>query len=321
MKPLFFAAVARHYLGRPELAEFLALRLPDLRSVALAARNEAAYRLGWHGAVVPTTLNVELTSRCNVACSYCDVNRALGRPHRDLPPERVEELLASAPSIHTLLPFQWGEPLLHDGLDDVLARATARGVRSFLTTNGTLLDGARFARLARAGLGRLTISLDGDPATHAERRGYAQAPVLARLADARAVQRRDRLSTRLDVSMVVDETVADQVEAFRARLAPLCDRVQFIPRLRRAPRTRSCREPSRGQIVVLSDGTITACCADVRGQLALGRLPERGAPDLRALYRNRAWRTLRARHRARAFPAPCSRCDECAVPGVPARFS
>jgi len=96
--------------------------------------------------------------------------------------------------------------------------------------------------------------------------------VLARLAEARDVQRRERLATRLDVSMVVDESVAHELPAFRARLAPLCDRVQFIPRMRRAPRTAACREPSRGIMVVLSDGTVTTCCADVNGELALGHL-------------------------------------------------
>lgn len=312
------STIARAYLGKPDLGEFLALRHPDLASLTAAAWNELAHRAGAHRAARLTTLNVELTSRCNVACSYCDVNRQLGRPATDLPLSRLERLLDDTPGLQTLLPFQWGEPLLYEGLDDALAMAARRGVRSYLTTNGTLLDGPRFERLAAAGLERLTVSLDGAPDSHRARRGYGQEPILARLADARDAQARLGSSTALDVSMVVDDEVADELDAFRARLAPLCDRVQFIPRMVAAPRRAPCREPSRGLLVVLSDGRVTTCCADVRGELALGHVDD--APP-RALYRSEAFVALRAAHRAGRFPSVCANCAECDVPGVSRRFS
>ena len=318
MRTLLFAVLARAYLRKPDLAEFIALRCPDLASLWSAARNELAFRAGLHRLARLTTLNVELTSRCNVACSYCDVNRGLGRPHRDLELSQLVGLLDATPGLQTLLPFQWGEPLLYGPLDEAVSAATRRRVRTYLTTNGTLLDGDRFRRLARAGLTRLTVSLDGDEADHRSRRGYGQQAILERLAEARAVQRRERLATALDVSMVVDGDVAARLPAFRARLSPLCDRVQLIPRLVAARRTARCREPSRGVLVVLSDGRVTTCCADVRGELGLGRL---GEDTPAGLYAGERFVALRRRHAARDFPGPCSTCGECAVPGVSARFS
>ena len=318
MKNALLTAVAKGYLGKADLAAFLAIRFPDLPSLAAGARNELAFRAGFDRLPVLTTLNVELTSRCNVACSYCDVNRELGRPNQDLDPSLVARLLRDTPRLQTLLPFQWGEPLLYEPLDEVLALAQERGVRTYLTTNGTLLDGSRFAALSAAGLDRLTVSLDGDTATHQHRRGYGQEAILERLAEARAAQRAGTLATRLDVSMVVDAGVADQLDAFRARLAPLCDRVQFIPRMQDAPRTSACREPSRGVLVVLSDGRVTTCCADVNGALALGHIEDGTPPEL---YASPAFRTLRRRHRTGDLPAPCARCGECTVPGVSARVT
>lgn len=311
------AAIARGYLRKPDLAGFLSIRFPDAASLLAGARNELAFRLGLPRLARLTTLNVELTSRCNVACSYCDVNRGLGRPNRDLPLETLARLLEQSPGLQTLLPFQWGEPLLYEPLDEALALASRRGLRTYLTTNGTRLDGLRFARLARAGLTRLTVSLDGDDATHAGRRGYGRAAILARLAEARTVQQRDGLATRLDVSMVVDASVADRLAAFEAEVSPLCDRVQFVPRMIRAPRRRPCREPSRGVMVVLSDGRLTACCADVRGELSLGHCDD-GPPP--ALYRGASWNALRARHARGDLPEPCASCGECEVPGVSPRF-
>jgi len=319
------ALLAQRYLGKPDLAEFLAIRFPDAASWWAGARNELAFRLGLHALPRLTTLNVELTSRCNVACSYCTVNRGMQRAETDLDIDLLERLLVQTPGLQTLLPFQWGEPLLYAPLDEALRLGRAHGLRSYLTTNGTLLDGARFRELAHAGLERLTVSLDGDPGEHAERRGYAQAPILARLAEARAVQQRDGLATRLDVSMVVDDTLAHAVERTRARLAPLCDRVQFIPRMRAEPgaRTSACREPSRGLMVVLSDGRITTCCADVEGRLQLGHVDD---GPLATQYAGRAFRELRAAHHAfardgLALPEPCASCGECSVPGVSGRFT
>jgi sulfatase maturation enzyme AslB (radical SAM superfamily) len=322
MKHLLLNAVARAYLRKPDLAAFLDSRFPDLASLWSAARNELAFRTGSERLPRLTTLNVELTSRCNAACTYCDVNRGLQRPNRDLPLATLVRLLERTPGLQVLLPFQWGEPLLYAPLDEALALATRRGVRSYLTTNGLLLDADRFRTLSRAGLARLTVSLDGAAESHRQRRGYGQEAVLARLAEARAVQQREHLATRLDVSMVVDAGVADELPAFRARLAPLCDRVQLIPRLQRAPRSSACREPSRGVMVVLSDGSVTTCCADVRGELALGRIDPDTAqgPSPPALYAGERWRALRAAHRRGMLPAPCSTCGECAVPGVSARF-
>ena len=316
------AAVARRYLGKPDLAEFLAVRFPDGPSLAAGLRNELAFRLGLDRAPRLTTLNVELTSRCNVACSYCDVNRELGRPNQDLDLAVYARLLEETPGLQTVLPFQWGEPLLYEPLDEALELASARGLRSYLTTNGTLLDGGRFARLAAAGLTRLTVSLDGAPESHADRRGYGQQAILDRLAEAREAQARHELPTALDVSMVVDESVAHELDAFRRRLAPLCDRVQFIPRMEARPaddpRTRACREPSRGLLVVLSDGRITACCADPAGRLALGHVDD---GPLAEQYAGPRWRALRAAHRKGELPEPCRSCGECEVPGVSARFA
>jgi len=312
------SAVASRYLGKPDLAEFLSIRFPDLPSVLSGARNEVARLLGWDGSARLTTLNVELTSRCNAACSYCDVNRQLGRPNQDLDLSLYARLLECSPTLEAVLPFQWGEPLLYPALDEALALSTRRGLRSYLTTNGLLLDGDRFRQLAATGLDRLTVSLDGDASDHRARRGYDQTAVIEQLAEARQAQMRDGLKTKLDISMVVDESVAASMPDFRKRLSPLCDRLQFIPRMIQGERTQSCREPSRGVLVVLSDGSVTTCCADVRGELALGHLND---GDPASLYNGPRWRALRKQHRKGDLPVTCKNCAECNVPGVSPRFS
>jgi MoaA/NifB/PqqE/SkfB family radical SAM enzyme len=69
-----------------------------------------------------------------------------------------------------------GEPLLRARVPELIARATALGIRANMTTNGTLVDKARARALVEAGLRGVNVSLDS-PArkVHDKVRGVAGA--------------------------------------------------------------------------------------------------------------------------------------------------
>jgi cyclic pyranopterin phosphate synthase len=116
-------------------------------------------------------LRLSLTARCNLACPYCcpddhDPPGLLGLEERRLVVESAVGL-----GVRTLR-LTGGEPLLHRGLEDLVAAvrplrervaADPRGRLDSiaLTSNGVLLTAARARRLRAAGLDRLTLSLDG----------------------------------------------------------------------------------------------------------------------------------------------------------------
>jgi len=60
----------------------------------------------------------------------------------------------------TIVTFSGGEPILHPDLDDLIAQVRKRGMLAGLITNGYLLVPDRIARLNRAGLDWLQISID-----------------------------------------------------------------------------------------------------------------------------------------------------------------
>src|SRR5262245_8020354 len=134
--------VARFYLRKPELAELLHAKFPDLGSVGWAALNEACFRLRLRRTARVLSLNVETTNYCNLRCTICPVNRGMVRQKRWLDPAAFRSLIDRTPTLRFILPFQWGEPLLHPEIDSMVRYAAARGIRSMLTTNGTLLDDA-----------------------------------------------------------------------------------------------------------------------------------------------------------------------------------
>jgi cyclic pyranopterin phosphate synthase len=120
-------------------------------------------------------VRISVTDRCNFRCVYCMPRDSFGPGHHFL---RRDHLLTAAEiaRVGTVLVrlgavkirLTGGEPLLRADLDDIVAALAATGVEDLaLTTNGSLLE--RWAvRLRRAGLHRLSVSLDAlDPDIHA----------------------------------------------------------------------------------------------------------------------------------------------------------
>ncbi|MFM7086053.1 MAG: GTP 3',8-cyclase MoaA [Cyanobium sp.] len=109
-------------------------------------------------------LRLSLTARCNLACPYC-------LPDGQEPPgllsdgQRLAVVQAAVALGARSLRLTGGEPLLHPGLEALVAAVQPlrrHGLQEVaLTSNGTLLTASRAVALKRAGLDRLTLSLDG----------------------------------------------------------------------------------------------------------------------------------------------------------------
>lgn len=114
------------------------------------------------------TLRVSVTDRCNFRCPYCMPREAFGPDHPFLPRSALltfEELARLTRIFATLgvrkLRLTGGEPLLRQDLPDLVRMLAAIPDLEdlALTTNGALLA-ALAQPLRRAGLQRLTVSLD-----------------------------------------------------------------------------------------------------------------------------------------------------------------
>ena len=309
--------VARYYLKKPDQAELLKIKFPDSSSLGWGVLNEAAYLARSTRSARLTTLNIEVTNRCNLRCVYCPVNRSMVREKTDLPFELFAELLERTPTLRTLLPFQWGEPLLHPRIFEMLRLASTKGIRTYVTTNGTRLDRSERDQILQSGLQRLTVSVDGDDQVHLRTRGVELAPIRERVLALRRERDLSGSALRIDVSMVVDESTAASIDAFLAAWSPVADRVQLIPRLMQAERTKPCREPWRGLLVVLADGRVTACCGDPEGELDLGNIRD---CDPAEIFNGLRLRKLRKLHATGEFPPVCRGCGEYTHERVSPRF-
>jgi cyclic pyranopterin phosphate synthase len=158
------------------LATRLPLWSPPVAAVATAAS--------------PRSVRVSLTDRCDLACVYCRPSRADGYLDARLDASGWRAMLEGLAAAGVArIRFTGGEPLLYKPLEQVIAHAVELGFEDIaLTTNATQLAG-RAPALRRAGLRRITISLDSlDPERFARiTRGGDLTTVLAGIESARAV--------------------------------------------------------------------------------------------------------------------------------------
>lgn len=313
------ALVARLYLRRPDLAEVVAIRYRSPRAVVGGLFNELAYRLGWSRAPALLSVNLELTNRCNLKCTFCPTaDGRMRRPRGFMDGALFRRALDGAGRLEFALLFQWGEPLLHPQFVELAKDAARRGIRTLVTTNGTLLDDRRIAGLLEAGIDRVTVSVDGDERTHEAVRGIP----LARTRDAvrRLVAARDAagVPTSVDVSMVVAPETEAATTSFRDSFGVEVDRVQTIPLLTRGERRTRCREPWRGGLVVLQDGRCTVCCVDHEGQLAVGDATVERLVDV---WNGPKLRALRRAHARGDLPPICAGCTEYPTDAAAPRFA
>lgn len=118
-------------------------------------------------------LRISVTDACNLRCSYCmPEGEPKGCPCRQtMKPDEIVEIVSAAAELGVKkLRITGGEPLVLDGLPELVERLAAiDGIEDIsLTTNATLL--APLAdRLYQAGIHRINISLDTlDPAKYTQ---------------------------------------------------------------------------------------------------------------------------------------------------------
>jgi uncharacterized protein len=165
---------ARFDTGEPE-----ALRLAD----ALSAAAEGEESLDIVPEPAPQSLSLNVSSSCNLACTYCYADRGAFNGAQPAPMTEavahaaVERLFATADAAYPVtIGFLGGEPfanraLIHDVVAYATARASALGldVRFSVTTNATMLRPDDL-KLLRDHAFAVTVSVDGGALVQGEQR-------------------------------------------------------------------------------------------------------------------------------------------------------
>ena len=220
----------------------------DRAAPGMARRTRAAAAELERGEValqLPTELQLEVTSRCNLKCSACLRTHVPLQPDADLTLADYRRIVAGLPSLQRVAFQLNGEPLLCDDLFGMIREASAAGIDTVLNTNGTLLDARRRSELLASGLHELRVSLDGaTPETVSQMAG---ADVLQRVSErvGALIQERGSAATpRVSLWMVAARrTVADLPDLVRLAARLGADEV-YLQRLVLTGRGAATREES-----------------------------------------------------------------------------
>lgn len=114
---------------------------------------------------------LELTRACNLKCIHCLNNSGI-KQKDELTKEGLLKLIKNFSS-HGVqeIRFTGGEPLLFNGIYDLIKFATEEGICTSLGTNGTLVTKEVAKKLKESGLKKVVVSIDGNKKTHDKIRG------------------------------------------------------------------------------------------------------------------------------------------------------
>ena len=117
----------------------------------------------------------ECTTRCNFRCRHCGSDCGIAEREKDMP---LEDFLAALDTIpkdcvpeNFMVVLTGGEPLLRPDILEAGKAIRSRGMNWSIVSNGWLYDDEMHLKLVNAGMGAVTVSLDGLEASHEWMRG------------------------------------------------------------------------------------------------------------------------------------------------------
>jgi radical SAM protein with 4Fe4S-binding SPASM domain len=109
------------------------------------------------------------TQKCNLRCLHCYSSSEATGSDDELNTNQAKDALRQLTDLNCpVVLFSGGEPLLRPDIFELLSQAKSLGLRTVLSTNGTLIDTEVATKLCEAGVDYVGISIDGDEEFHDE---------------------------------------------------------------------------------------------------------------------------------------------------------
>jgi MoaA/NifB/PqqE/SkfB family radical SAM enzyme len=112
---------------------------------------------------MPPKYFVDPINICDLRCPLCPTGRGvLARPAGRMPLEDLRQVVDEiAPYAYRIELYNWGEPLLHPDIFDMIEYVSQRRISVGLSSNLNHLDQDMALRLVSSGLSQLVVSVDG----------------------------------------------------------------------------------------------------------------------------------------------------------------
>ncbi len=273
----------------------------------------------------PSVYWFDIVRVCNLKCIMCPQSKGL-KPLRekmsvDVFQSVIDDICENRPLVKLYLS---GEPLLHEGLFEMIEYAGAKGCRTMIHTNATALTRETAERILSSSLTFLCFSFDGCSETVYERlRPPARFEHVRSNIERYLALRRERggAGPRTAIEIIrMDETadkLGDFVSEWRGTEVDDVHVAEYttwhglvedrrIEKRSGPPEYKPCAAPfSHG--CILADGTVVPCCLDVNGRMPLGNVT---TSRFREIWAGSEYRQLRLEMLTGTFGPNCI-CDRC----------
>lgn len=316
-----FARLSRLFFGTADHADWMFEKIQRPSSIVLTAKNLYFYWRRIPKIAGLTAVVVEPVYGCNLRCKTCwgSMVDPAERPFL-MDWDTFQRVMDHLPATVETVTFSMaGEPLLHENLGRMIDYACGKDVRVILATNGTLLTGECLEMVARSRLSVVNVSVETDPETAREVRGIDLVQVRENI---RQLVARKPAGMEVKIALVAHEGNADKIPEVRRLWAGVVENIKVSPafKFKADGNRRACMELWRGNVNVLTDGTVMPCCVSIfsgqPGALAVGNVKEQ---TIEEMVRGKAyWRLLELSIKGNA-PGPCGLCAEFRSPAIPRR--
>lgn len=149
-------------------------------TVAEALKGNTSEKLLQFSATSPIVV-WNATHKCNLRCKHCYITAGDKAMKSELTSEEGKELIKDLAGMNVpVLLFSGGEPLIREDIFELGKYAGSKGIRTVLSSNGTMITKNIASKIKETGFQYVGISIDGLPLTHNMFRGIDNAFEMAR---------------------------------------------------------------------------------------------------------------------------------------------
>lgn len=271
-----------------------------------------------NGKLINPEVRIEVTNNCNAHCVYCPREK-LTRKREFMDMYSFIDVVVQAKELGAELVslFGFGESLLHKELPEMVSFCTRNFLKTFLTTNGSLLTPDNIFALCDAGLNDIRISIHS---IHPEgyrniHRGLSWNDAMTNTFNLIAVRNKRGYPINIHITSIPEEGYnIDKIVKFWSPYNVFLE--IWRPhnwggardyRQIKGERLSTCGRPFNGPVQVQVDGTIIPCCFLTNSELVMGDLK---LDNMAYILNNEAYRRLRHQHSKNELVFPCSECDQ-----------
>lgn len=287
--------------------------------------NNIAELMDYYIPPLPAVYWFDIVRLCNLKCVMCPQSQGLKQLQAKMPLDvfrgAIDDICENRPLVKLYLS---GEPLLHQDLFKMIEYAEARGCRTMLHTNATILTGKMAERVLSSSLDFLCFSFDGcSPEVYEKLRPPSQFEHVKSNIERYLSLRRQHggQGPRTTIEIIHMDETADKIDAFatewRGKGVDDVHVAQYttwhglvndrrVEKPVSSPRYKPCAAPFHHGCI-LADGTAVPCCLDVNGRIPLGNI---ATGSFREIWSGNEYRQLRLQMLSGALE-PGSLCDRC----------